>query len=117
MNLLPICHYDEGRNTLMHRRRPRSCMNWTPQLQTYLKDVEERLAEIVKMIVQVKDLIAKSTVGSAERWKAEQRLAAYHDEGRFLIAQRERVRHMIAQVQHQEQPLPNVEVGSDENKE
>jgi hypothetical protein len=99
----------------MHRHGTRWCMNWTPRLQAYLKDVEERLAEIVKMIAQVKDLIAKSTVGSAERWKAEQRLAVYHEEGRFLMAQRERVRHMLAQVQQQEQ-LPKVEVSSDKKK-
>ena len=82
-------------------------MERTTRLQAYLADVEERLVEIMKMIARLKGVIAKSTVGSAERWKAEKHLEAYHEEGRFLMAQRERARRMLAQVQQQEQQLPN----------
>jgi hypothetical protein len=88
----------------MHRHGTRGYMDWAPRLQAYLKDVEERLAEVMRMVAQVKDVIAKTTVGSAERCKAEKRLAAYHEEGRFLMAQRGRIQQMLAQVHQQESP-------------
>jgi hypothetical protein len=91
-------------------------MDRTLRLQAYLTDVEERIAEIMKTIARLKVVIAKSAVGSGERCNVEQQLATYHEEGRFLMGQRERVRHMLALAQEQEE-LSKTEVASNNDEE
>jgi hypothetical protein len=77
-------------------------VDWISRLERYLAEVEDRIAAVSKTIRRQKQTIARLRAANGGTEAAERALAAYHREGLWLIAQRDRVRRQLARIRQQQ---------------